>query len=341
MKLSLLPYLASPCCQAPLRFAELAALPDAHADIVSGQLGCTRCDETYPIKDGVPRLLLGGEGDARVAKTRASFTWEWMRYPGSLAEDERVFLEECQLPAAEFAGKLVLDAGCGMGRYALVARALGAEVVAVDLSDSLLRLVEAARRDPKLHVVQGDLLRPPLCKDAFDIVYSHGVLHHTRDTRAAFQAVAGLAKKTGLLSVWLYGQAGRFADFATNPLRPDRAWVMRHRRLAWSIVAVRHGFSDFLRFFTTRLPLAATYAVCYPLTLLGMVPLLKYLTFSVHPDFRVRLIENFDWLSPPFQYHHTKEELADWYAEAGYEVLRVLPHGLVPKPGILGRKRRG
>src|SRR5208282_1928934 len=101
---------------------------------------------------------------------------EWERYPGSLPEDERVFLEETQIPAANFRGKLVLDAGCGMGRYAIVALSLGAEVVAMDLSDSLLRLAAEAPNWPKLHVVQGNLLRPPLKPAQFDIVYSHGVL---------------------------------------------------------------------------------------------------------------------------------------------------------------------
>jgi len=61
----------------------------------------------------------------------------------------------------------------------------------------------------------------------------------------------------------------------------------------------------------------------------------------VEPDFSVRWIENFDWLSPPFQWHHTKEELTRWFQESGFEVLKVLPHGLVPKPGVLGRRLRG
>ena len=72
---------------------------------------------------------------------------------------------------------------------------------------------------------------------------------------------------------------------------------------------------------------------------LGRVPLVKYFTFSVHPDFRVRLIENFDWLSPPYQYHHTKEELCGWFERAGFTVMKVLPHGLIPKPGVLGLKK--
>ena len=59
----------------------------------------------------------------------------------------------------------------------------------------------------------------------------------------------------------------------------------------------------------------------------------------LEPEFQVRLIENFDWISPPYQWHHTKEELTEWYEAAGFTVLSLLPHGLVPKPGALGKKK--
>ena len=126
-----------------------------------------------------------------------------------------------------------------------------------------------------------------------------------------------------------------------SPIRSDRAWILDDRRLAWWIVLVRHCVSDFVRFFTTRLPIPLVYALCYPLTVLGMVPGIKYLTFSIDPDFQARLIENFDWISPPYQWHHTKEELSRWFGEEGFTVVELLPHGLVPKPGALGRKDVG
>lgn len=338
MKLSLLPVLACPACRGPLKFAALDSFPRHDQEVESGTLACTRCAAEYPVTDGIPRLRPPDALHRDAAKTRAAFGWEWLRYPGSLPEDEAIFLEEVQLPKDQLAGKLILDAGCGMGRYSKVATRLGGEVVAVDMSESLIRVAEAARTDPKLHPVEGDLLHPPFKEGAFDLVYSHGVLHHTMDTKAAFDAVSALVKRGGHLSVWLYGKAGRFAEFATNPLKPGREWVSRHRRLAWWVVLVRHIISDFVRIFTTRLPVPIVYALCYPITLLGAVPGVKYLTFSVHPDFQVRLIENFDWISPPYQWHHTKEELARWYHERGFTVLKVLPHGLVPKPGVLGRK---
>ena len=339
MRLSLLPLLACPVCGAALKFAALEEYPRHEDGVETGALACTGCRLAFAIRDGIPRLRPPDAVPAAAAKTRESFGWEWLRYPGSRPADEPTFLEETMIPPETFAGKLVLDAGCGMGRYSAVALGLGAEVVAVDMSDSLIRVAEAARSNPKLHPVEGDLLRPPFKKGVFDLAYSQGVLHHTSDTRSAFRAVAALVKPGGLLSVWLYGKAGRFADFKTNPIRPGREWVASRRRLAWSVVLLRHLFSDFVRAFTTRLPIPVAYALCYPLTLLGAVPGLKYLTFSVDPDFTARLIENFDWVSPPYQWHHTKEELAGWYAEEDFTVLKILPHGLVPKPGALGKKR--
>lgn len=338
MKLTLLPLLACPVCGGDLRFVSLERDP-RHADPEEGTLACARCGLQYPIRGGIPRLRPPDDVPADAKKTRESFGWEWLRYPGSRPVDKPTFLEETMIPPEAFAGKLVLDAGCGMGRYSAVALGLGAEVVAVDMSDSLIRVAAAAREHPKLHAVEADLLRPPFKKGIFDVAYSQGVLHHTSDTRAAFRAVSALVKPGGLLSVWLYGKAGRFRDFATNPIRPGREWIVAHRRLAWWIVLLRHVFSDLVRLFTTRLPVPATYALCYPLTVLGAVPGLKYLTFSVDPDFQARLIENFDWVSPPYQWHHTKEELTAWYEEAGFTVLSLLPHGLVPKPGALGKKK--
>ncbi len=338
MKLSLLGILACPVCGGDLACAELEADARRDAAIEETTLACKRCARKYPVVGGVPRLRPPNPVARAAAKTREAFGWEWLRYPGSLPGDKDVFLEETMLTPSVFAGKLVLDAGCGMGRYSAVALSLGAEVVAVDLSESLERVVARAQDQPKLHPVEADLLHPPFKKGVFDVVYSQGVLHHTADTRAAFAAVAALVKPSGLLSVWLYGKAGRYRDFASNPLKSGRGWVARHRRAAWALVLLRHAVSDFVRAFTTRMPVPVVYALCYPLTWLGFVPGLKWFTYSVDPRYRVRLIENFDWISPPYQWHHTKEELLRWYAAEGFSVVSVLPHGLVPKPGVLGRK---
>lgn len=338
MRTTLLPLLACPDCAGELRFAALEAHPRPDAWLESGTLACAACRREFPIENGIPRLYPKGSLASGVRRTQTSFAWEWLRYPGSLPEDKPIFLEETQLPAEAFQDRLTLDAGCGMGRYSRVARSLGATVVSFDLSDSITRLIPLAAEDPGLHLVQGDLLHPPFRTGLFDVIYSQGVLHHTWSTEDAFLRVAPLAKKGALVSVWVYGRPGSWRSFSTNPLKSTRSWLKSVLPLVWLVVWARMLFSDAVRVVTTRLPVSLLYLLCYPVTLLGAIPLVKYLTFSVHPDFRVRLIENFDWLAPPYQFKHTKEELREWYRHAGFDILRQLPHGVVPKVGVLGRK---
>ncbi|HOX22670.1 MAG TPA: hypothetical protein PLL10_04335, partial [Elusimicrobiales bacterium] len=128
-------------------------------------------------------------------------------------------------------------------------------------------------------------------------------------------------------------------EFSTNPLKNNRAWLAPFKFFVWLAVGARHMYSDTLRFFTTRLPAGVSYLLSYPLAWAGVLPGVKYLTFSAHADFKMRFFENFDWISPPYQSHHTKEELCSWYEQAGFEVQKILPHGFVPKPGALGRKK--
>ena len=338
MKLRLLPLLACPACGGALEFFRLERLPGPEDEIETGMLRCKVCSGDYPIADSIPRLLPGVARDWHVSKTRSSFGWEWLRYPGSRVEDRDLFLEETQLAPDAWPGRLALDAGCGMGRYARVALSLGAEVVAFDLSESLLRLVDDARGSSRLHLVQGDLLAPPFRREIFDIVYSQGVLHHTASPRGAFERLAGLVKKDGFITAWVYGAPGSFESFSTNPLRADRQGLKRHLRLVWSIVWLRQALSDLVRVVTARLPESVLYALCYPLAGLGALPFVKYLTFSVEKRFRVRLAENFDWLAPPFQSKHTKEEVRAWLEGAGCRPLKQLAHGVVPKVGFLARK---
>jgi hypothetical protein len=43
----------------------------------------------------------------------------------------------------------------------------------------------------------------------------------------------------------------------------------------------------------------------------------KTIPFSTHPDWRIRVCDTFDWYSPQFQWHHTEEEVEEWFKERG------------------------
>jgi SAM-dependent methyltransferase len=67
-----------------------------------------------------------------------------------------------------------------------------------------------------VHFVETDLHRPGLRAGAFDVIYTSGVLHHTRNPLAAFQAILPLLRPGGVIVLGLYNA------FARIPLQARR-----------------------------------------------------------------------------------------------------------------------
>ena len=96
---------------------------------------------------------------------------------------------------ADLAGRRVLDAGCGTGALAVELAERGADVVAVDLSASLLAVAEERCPGPlrrRVRFVSGDMLAPAL--GTFDHVVAMDSLIHYQQ-RDAVDAVARLAER--------------------------------------------------------------------------------------------------------------------------------------------------
>jgi len=94
-------------------------------------------------------------------------------------------------------GQRVLDAGCGTGALALEAARRGAEVVAIDLSPTLVQLArERTASDPvaqRITFCSGDMLDPAL--GTFDhVVAMDSIIHY--EARDAVRVLAALAPRT-------------------------------------------------------------------------------------------------------------------------------------------------
>ncbi|MFN3260218.1 MAG: magnesium protoporphyrin IX methyltransferase [Pikeienuella sp.] len=123
-----------------------------------------------------------------------------------------------RLPA-DLTGRRVLDAGCGAGQMAIELAQRGAEVVATDISPSLLDV--ARRRTPpelegRIEFVAGDMLDPYLGR--FDHVMAMDSLIHYRaeDIGAALATLAARTERSLVFTIapstaflrtfWLMGQ---------------------------------------------------------------------------------------------------------------------------------------
>jgi ubiquinone/menaquinone biosynthesis C-methylase UbiE len=102
--------------------------------------------------------------------------------------------------------KQVLEIGCGLGTDAINFARAGAHYSGVDLTERSIELVE--RRFAYEHF-GGDLRvadaeNLPFADNTFDLIYSHGVLHHTPDTQKAINEAHRVLKPGGAAMVMLY-----------------------------------------------------------------------------------------------------------------------------------------
>jgi SAM-dependent methyltransferase len=112
---------------------------------------------------------------------------------------------------------LVLDAGCGTGRYAVAWRNLfpSARLVGVDINKPILttgQVVVGA-----LSPINGNLEALPFKSRVFDVVMSRGALPATFDPRQALRELLRVCKPGGLLFFYTYRYG--WYDLMLGPLR--------------------------------------------------------------------------------------------------------------------------
>ena len=120
------------------------------------------------------------------------------------------YTKEWHIPAAaDFAaarGLKVLEIGCGLGTDGAQFAEAGAVYTGVDLTEAA---VELARRRFELFDLPGtfqtaDAENLSFPGESFDLVYSHGVLHHTPETGKAIQEIHRVLRPQGRAVVMLY-----------------------------------------------------------------------------------------------------------------------------------------
>jgi SAM-dependent methyltransferase len=196
--------LEAPSGERPL--ADVFRCPACSGALTSGaEARCAKCAAVYPLVRGIRRFV-----DSERYARNFGFQWNIHRktqFDTAVEKRSESFLRGLGLRPELVAGRTVVDAGCGAGRYADVLQRWGAHVIAMDLSLA----VEACHDslgERGVTVVQADLAKPPIAPESVDVVVSLGVLHHTPDPQESFRQLAHLVKPGGLMAVWLYESYG-------------------------------------------------------------------------------------------------------------------------------------
>lgn len=298
---------------------------------------CNKCHNQYPVDDGIivtePFLWRRNDrpaGNKKFGTTFKSYSNWWLKVNKGIGykQDLGLLFKEQTGKDKEFlAGKSVLDAGCGGGRFvSYVSQSIDSKIIAFDLGQGLLLAKEKNKNANNIAYVQGNLLNPPFRKDVFDFVYSFGVLHHTPDPENAFNKISGLVKTGGHFAIYLY----------YRPHLTFKNWGIIYMLQQIYLYLYREPIRRFVQILPHPLILLFSRIVYYRgpvcdyfqkrncsriatfLKILIPTSVWKPLESKEH-----NVIRNYDYYSTRYNYDHSHEEVLLWYQASSFDKVQI------------------
>jgi SAM-dependent methyltransferase len=132
----------------------------------------------------------------------------------------------------QWAGRNVLEIGCGIATDGIAFARAGAHYCGLDANE---RPLELARRRFALEGIDCPFMSAPatclpFSDEAFDLVYSHGVLHHIDETEVAIDEIYRVLRPGGTALVMLYHRGSFNYRFTIMTLRRLLAPALASRR---------------------------------------------------------------------------------------------------------------
>lgn len=328
MKREMLDLLACPGCRSSL---ELHVGDSDGCSVIRGALVCESCGAKYPIRDSIPRFV-SADNYAN------SFGFQWNRfrrtqldsYTGRSISRDRLYASTGWDWEA-MKGKLVLDVGCGAGRFAEVALKAGARVVGVDYSDAIDAAKENLAHFLEFFPVQASIYDLPFKPRSFDRVYCLGVLQHTPDPAGAFAALPGQVMPGGWLAVDIYPRLWRNIFWSKYWVRPITKRIAAPALLR----IVERGVTILLPL--SRLVASIPYA---GRRLKYLLPVANYdgvydLSDNLKKEWAI--LDTFDMLSPEHDHPQSARTVYGWCKEAGLSDFEVFRRGHLVARGHMVR----
>src|SRR4030095_4887679 len=201
-------------------------------------------------------------------------------------------------------------------------RHLKGDAVGVDLSLAVVGAAEHFQNHPPLHFVQASAFYLPFESEAFDVLYSRGVLHHTYSTREALLAVAKYCKPGGRFYLWVYGPGSK----NDNAFRP-----------------VASAAETALRPILSRAPGPLSTAMLAPIALgyVGYNRLRQRWDGSVQTfTFERALHSARDRFTPRYAHRQCASQVVQWFREAGFESIEVVDWRDIPTAAQADYRRK-
>jgi len=192
-------------------------------------------------------------------------------------------------------GKLVLEAGCGAGRFTEILLQKGAKLVSSDLSSAVEVNAENFPLSDNHLIIQADINDMPYADESFDVVICLGVIQHTPSPEKTIKDLYALVKKGGTLIIDHY----TFTRSNLMRLAPLYRWYLRKRSSDYTIPFTQRLVKKYL-------PLHKKFAHNKIMSVLlnRISPVISY--YSVFPQLNDQQQEEWALLD-------THDSLTDWH----------------------------
>ena len=139
-------------------------------------------------------------------KTVQSFGEEWSKFDDFSAQELNVTGAEYfdVLPVDFPLNAIVLDVGCGTGRWSKYLAEKVEFIEAIDPSDAVLSAYKLLKNNKNVRITKASVETIPFKDETFDLVFSLGVLHHIPNTFDAMKKCVEKVKPGGYFLVYLY-----------------------------------------------------------------------------------------------------------------------------------------
>jgi ubiquinone/menaquinone biosynthesis C-methylase UbiE len=290
--------------------------------IVSGTLKSSLA--SFPIINSIPRFVKNdGYCD------NFSFQWKhWKRLQfqdnniGSAMEKhtKKMFKSLTKLSSKKIKDKIVLDIGCGAGRFSDVALHLGAKVIALDFSFSIdIAKDNFLNNRKKILFIQADAYNMPFRNNSVDYAFSIGVLHHTPNPILGVKEAYRVLRKRGEFSISVYADKSfytfinvRIWNYIFKTLKPILSF---YPPLLYSYIF------GFMAHFLAKIWIPLSY------------PLRVFFPTAILQDYRWSILDTFDALTTNYQSGHTPDQIKNWFKEAKFHKIKR-----ISKNNFLGNK---
>ncbi len=208
---------------------------------------------------------------------------------------------------------VVLDLGCGSGRWTKYVADKVSIVEAVDPSEAVFSAVNLTQNNPNVRVTQASVSNIPFADNSFDFIICLGVLHHIPDTQQALIDLCKKLKPNGHILLYLYyslDNRGAFYNFIFKSSTILRKGISKlphsPKKIICDIIA-----------FIVYMPLVVI--VRFLFSIFGKKNWIKKIPLSYYSDKSVNIIRNdaLDRFGTPLEQRFSKLEISVMLNNAG------------------------